>query len=93
MVEEKETPEESCPKHVIDERKVEEAIERMYRSEQQDMFDDPDMNWSGLRWVILAGQILNSTLSGLVVEQQKKKMNNFVACFHLTVHHTFVIVK
>ena len=47
MVEEKETPEESCPKHVIDERKVEEAIERMYRSEQQDMFDDPDMNWSG----------------------------------------------
>ena len=41
--------ESSCPKHVIDERKVEEAIERMYRSEQQDIFDDPDMNWSGLR--------------------------------------------
>ena len=41
--------EEGCPQHVIDERKVEEAIERMYRSEQQDMFDDPDMNWSGLR--------------------------------------------
>lgn len=41
--------EEGCPKHVIDERKVEEAIERMYRSEQQDMFDDPDMNLSGLR--------------------------------------------
>jgi|TARA_A100001391_G_C5016112_1_gene264510 hypothetical protein len=37
------------PQHVKDERKVEEAIERMYRSEQQDMFDDPDMNWSGLR--------------------------------------------
>ena len=49
MKEDKETPEESCPKHVIDEKKVEEAIERMYRSEQQDMFDDPDMNWSGLR--------------------------------------------
>ena len=50
MVKEKEnTEEESCPQHVIDERKVEEAIERMYRSEQQDMFDDPDMNWSGLR--------------------------------------------
>ena len=50
MVKEKETPEEEgCPKHVIDERKVEEAIERMYRSEQQDMFDDQDMNWSGLR--------------------------------------------
>tara|TARA_Y100000994_G_scaffold21759_1_gene15789 strand:+ start:210 stop:356 length:147 start_codon:yes stop_codon:yes gene_type:complete len=37
------------PQHVKDERKVEEAIERMYRSEQQDMFNDPDMNWSGLR--------------------------------------------
>ena len=37
------------PQHVKDERKVEEAIERMYRSAQQDMFDDPDMNWSGLR--------------------------------------------
>ena len=37
------------PQHVKDERKVEEAIERMYRSVQQDMFDDPDMNWSGLR--------------------------------------------
>ena len=43
MVEEKETPEESCPKHVIDEKKVEEAIERMYRSEQQDMFAFPDV--------------------------------------------------
>ena len=41
--------ESDCPKHVIDERKIEGAIERMYRSEQQDMFDDPDMNWSGLR--------------------------------------------
>ena len=37
------------PQHVKDERKVEEAIERMYRAEQQDMFDDPDMTWSGLR--------------------------------------------
>ena len=37
------------PQHVKDERKVEEAIERMYRSEQQAMFNDPDMNWSGLR--------------------------------------------
>ena len=50
MVKEKETPkEEGCPQHVIDERKVEEAIERMYQSEQQDMFNAPDMNWSGLR--------------------------------------------
>ena len=40
---------EEAPQHVKDERKVEEAIERMYRSEQQDMFNDPDMNWSGLR--------------------------------------------
>ena len=40
---------ETCEDHVINEGKVEEAIERMYRSEQQDMFDDPDMNWSGLR--------------------------------------------
>ena len=40
---------EEKPQHVKDEKKVEEAIERMYRSEQQDMFDDPDMNWSGLR--------------------------------------------
>ena len=37
------------PQHVKDERKVEEAIERMYRSEQQDMFYDPDMNLSVLR--------------------------------------------
>ena len=37
------------PQHVKDERKVEEAIERMYRSEQQDMFDDEMWNWSGLR--------------------------------------------
>ena len=41
--------ENEVPQHVKDEAKVEEAIERMYRSEQQDMFDDPDMNWSGLR--------------------------------------------
>ena len=47
LKEEKKNEEE--PQHVKDERKVEEAIERMYRSEQQDMFDDPDMNWSGLR--------------------------------------------
>jgi len=37
------------PEHVVDERKVEEAIERMHRSESIDMFNDPDMNWSGLR--------------------------------------------
>ena len=48
MVEDEKKNEEE-PQHVKDERKVEEAIERMYRSEQQDMFNDPDMNWSGLR--------------------------------------------
>ena len=48
MVEDEKKNEEE-PQHVKDERKVEEAIERMYRSERQDMFNDPDMNWSGLR--------------------------------------------
>jgi len=37
------------PEHVVVERKVDEAIERMHRSEAIDMFSDPDMNWSGLR--------------------------------------------
>ena len=37
------------PQHVKDERKVEEAIERMYDRKQQEMFDDETMNWSGLR--------------------------------------------
>jgi hypothetical protein len=37
------------PEHVVVERKVDEAIERMHRSEAIDMFNDPDMNWSGLR--------------------------------------------
>ena len=41
--------ESDCPKHVINERKVEEAIERMYDRRQQEMFDDEMCNWSGLR--------------------------------------------
>jgi len=50
MVKEKETPEEEgCPQHVIDERKVEEAIERMKDLRQMEMYDDEWMNWSGLR--------------------------------------------
>ena len=50
MVKEKESSEEeSCPKHVIDERKVEEAIERMSDQAQMDMFNDETWNWSGLR--------------------------------------------
>ena len=41
--------ERSCPQHVIDERKVEEAIERMKDLKQMNMYDDEWMNWSGLR--------------------------------------------
>ena len=37
------------PQHIIDEEKVDEAIQRMYDRGQQEMFDDPVMNWSGLR--------------------------------------------
>ena len=37
------------PQHVIDEAKVDEAIMRMRDREQMEMFNDPDMNWSGLR--------------------------------------------
>ena len=37
------------PEHVKEERKVEEAIERMYERSQQDMFNSEDWNWSGLR--------------------------------------------
>ncbi len=37
------------PQHVIDENKVDEAIMRMHDRAQMEMFDDPDMNWSGLR--------------------------------------------
>ena len=39
----------SCPQHVIDERKVEEAIERMHDQRQWDMYNDELWNWSGLR--------------------------------------------
>ena len=41
--------EEGCPQHVIDERKVEEAIERMRDQRQWDMYNDETWNWSGLR--------------------------------------------
>jgi hypothetical protein len=37
------------PEHVVDERKVDEAIERMRDRAQMDMFNDETMNWSGLR--------------------------------------------
>lgn len=37
------------PQHVKDERKVDEAIDRMYINSQEDLFDSDTWNWSGLR--------------------------------------------
>ena len=37
------------PQHVIDEAKVDEAIIRRHDLRQMEMYDDPYMNWSGLR--------------------------------------------
>ncbi|SVC35598.1 uncharacterized protein METZ01_LOCUS288452 [marine metagenome] len=37
------------PQHVIDEEKVDEAILERHDRRQMEMFDDPYMNWSGLR--------------------------------------------
>jgi len=37
------------PQHVIDEEKVDEGILERHDRRQMEMFDDPDMNWSGLR--------------------------------------------
>ena len=37
------------PQHVIDENKVDEAIMRMHDRAQWEMYNDRDMNWSGLR--------------------------------------------
>ena len=37
------------PQHVIDENKVDEAIMRMHDRAQWEMYNDPTMNWSGLR--------------------------------------------
>jgi hypothetical protein len=49
MVKEKEKKNEEEPQHVKDERKLDEAIERMSDQAQMDMFNDETMNWSGLR--------------------------------------------
>jgi|18_taG_2_1085343.scaffolds.fasta_scaffold64270_2 DNA replicative helicase MCM subunit Mcm2 (Cdc46/Mcm family) len=38
-----------CPQHVIDERKVEEAIMRMKDQAQWEMYNNEMWNWSGLR--------------------------------------------
>ena len=37
------------PQHVIDEEKVDEEILNRHDRRQMEMFDDPDMNWSGQR--------------------------------------------
>ena len=37
------------PQHVIDEAKVDEAIMRMHDRTQWEMYNDPNMNRSGLR--------------------------------------------
>ena len=37
------------PQHVIDEEKVDEAIMTRHDQRQWEMYNDPDMNWSGLR--------------------------------------------
>ena len=37
------------PQHVIDEEQVDEEILERHDRRQMEMFDDPDMNWSGLR--------------------------------------------
>ena len=37
------------PQHVIDEAKVDAALERMREQRQMDMFNSEDWNWSGLR--------------------------------------------
>ena len=37
------------PQHVIDEEKVDEAIERRHDRKQLEMFDDDGWNWSGHR--------------------------------------------
>ena len=37
------------PQHIIDEERVDDAILERHDQRQRDMYDDPDMNWSGLR--------------------------------------------
>ena len=40
---------EEVPQHVIDEAKVDAALERMRDQRQHDMYNSEDWNWSGLR--------------------------------------------
>ena len=39
----------SCPQHVIDEELADAARQRTRDLRQMEMYDDPYMNWSGLR--------------------------------------------
>ena len=48
-VEEMEESSEEVPQHVIDEAKVDAALERMRDQRQMDMYNDEMWNWSGLR--------------------------------------------
>ena len=41
--------EEEVPQHVIDEAKVDAALERMRDQRQHDMYNSEDWNWSGFR--------------------------------------------
>ena len=40
---------EEIPQHVIDEAKVDAALERMRDQRQHDMYNSEDWNWSGFR--------------------------------------------
>ena len=48
-MEEMEESSEEVPQHVIDEAKVDAALERMRDQRQMDMYNSEDWNWSGLR--------------------------------------------
>ena len=48
-MEEMEELSEELPQHVIDEAKVDAALERMRDQRQMDMYNSEDWNWSGLR--------------------------------------------
>ena len=48
-VEEMEELPRKIPQHVIDEEKVDAALERMRDQRQMDMYNDEMWNWSGLR--------------------------------------------
>ena len=49
MIDELDSDMDEIPQHVIDEAKVDEAIMRRHDQRQWEMYNDRDMNWSGLR--------------------------------------------